>query len=67
MRQLTPRDQFRALTLETMIKHFTVTEIEAMAGKSINKKMGGYLAEIMPWIWAEMLRALQKVKADMQI
>jgi hypothetical protein len=74
MRKLTPFDKIAALTVEAMVKHFTVAEIEAMTtfyssveGKSIMKKTGVYMGEILPKIQAEVLRALEGVRAQMQI
>jgi hypothetical protein len=55
-----------ALTLETMPKHFTTKEINAMAtfyatpeGASIMKKFGAYMADIMPAIQTQVIEALQ--------
>lgn len=52
---------------EAMTRHFTVTEIAALAdfyatdvGKSSMKKMGAYTAEIMPLVQTEVLKAQQK-------
>jgi hypothetical protein len=74
MKKLTPVDRLKALTLEGVARHFTVTEIDALTrfygspeGKSIMKKFGPYMGELMPQIQAEVLRALQKVKEEMKI
>src|SRR5262245_41120055 len=59
MRKMVVPDTLRAMTLETMPRHFTVAEIEAMTafygspeGKSIMKKFGPYMGELMPRIQA---------------
>jgi len=74
MKKVTQLDKIKALTLEGMVKHFTVAEIDALtsfyssaAGKAIMKKFGVYMGEILPGIQAEVLRALQAVRAEMQI
>ena len=55
-----------SLTIETMPKHFTSKEINAMAtfygtpeGASIMKKFGAYMADIMPAIQTQVIEALQ--------
>ena len=58
----------------SMLKHFTADELAAIAdlytspvGQSAMKKMGVYMAEVMPIIEAEVMRALgelQKAKAE---
>ena len=58
----------------SMVKHFTAEETAAIAdlyespaGQSAMKKMGVYMAEVMPVIEAEIMRAvgeLQKRKAE---
>jgi len=59
---------------ESMIRHFSADELAAIAdlyespvGKSAMTKMGPYMADVMPTIEAEILRAfgeLQKIKAE---
>ena len=58
----------------SMLKHFTADELAAIAdlyespvGQSAMSKMGAYLAEVMPVIEAELVRAVdefQKKKAE---
>jgi hypothetical protein len=74
MKKLTPLDKIEALTFEAIVKYFTAAEIEAMTnfyssveGKSITKKLGIYMGEMMPKIQAEVLRALQEVRTEMRI
>jgi hypothetical protein len=74
MKKMVGPDTVRAMTMEAMPRHFTVAEIEAMTtfygspeGKSIMKKFGPYMGDLMPRVQAEVLRALQKVKEEMRI
>ncbi len=53
---------------DSMVKHFTVTEINALAdfyesptGYSVMKKMGVYTADVMPVIQQEVMRAVQNL------
>lgn len=52
---------------ESMAKHFTAAEIKALAdfystdaGQSAMKKMGVYMADVMPVVQAEVARAFKK-------
>jgi hypothetical protein len=74
MRKLVPVDAMQAVTIETMSRHFTVNEIEAMTrfqsspeGKAIMGKLGGYMGELMPQIQREVLRALDRAREEMRI
>src|SRR4051812_18942953 len=56
----------KAMT-DAMVKHFTVQELKALAdfygspvGKSAMGKFGAYMAEVMPTIQAEMIKAQAK-------
>ena len=56
----------RAMT-DAMVKHFTVQELKALAdfygspvGKSAMAKFGDYMADVMPTIQAEMIKAQAK-------
>ena len=53
----------------SMVARFTVGEIDALAdfygspeGKSVMKKLGLYMADVMPVIEAETMRAVERVK-----
>ena len=55
--------------IESMTKHFTAEELDAMAdfygskvGKSVMEKMGKYMAEAMPFMQQQMMAAVQKAK-----
>lgn len=55
----------------SMIRNFTADELAAMAdlfespeGKSAMKKMGSYMAEVMPVIEAEVMRAIGQLQRD---
>jgi hypothetical protein len=74
MRKLVPVDAMQAVTIETMSRHFTVAEIEAMTkfqsspeGKAIMGKLGVYMGELMPQIQREVLRALAQAREEMRI
>src|SRR5262245_5364100 len=74
MRRLVPIDALQAVTIETLSRHFTVAEIEAMTrfqsspeGKAIMGKLGGYMDELMPQVKREVLRALEQARQEMQI
>jgi hypothetical protein len=68
--QSTVRPYFlKHLTIENLVKHFTVDEIDAMTrfnaspeGRSILKKFGPYMADLMPAIQAELLRVAAEIK-----
>ena len=56
-----------------MVKHFTTDELKALAdfysspvGKSAMKKMGSYMADLMPVIQAEVLKAQAKANKEAQ-
>ena len=62
-------DVINNASLESMVKHFTTDELSALAdfydlpvAKTAMLKMGVYMAEIMPVIQAEMLRAAGEVQ-----
>jgi hypothetical protein len=59
-----------AAMVDSMVHHFTVAEIDALArfygspaGKSVMQKFGLYMADIMPVIQAETRKALSKARA----
>ena len=56
---------------DSMIKNFTADELKSLAdfygspvGKSAMKKFGTYMADVMPSIQAEVLKAQAKVNAE---
>ena len=74
MRKLVPVDAMQAVTIETMSRHFTVDEIDAMTrfqsspeGRAIMGKLGGYMGELMPQVQREVLRALEQAREEMRI
>ena len=74
MMKITRLDTVKALTVDGIAKHFTVAEIDAMTkfygsaeGQAIVKKLGLYMGDVLPAIQAELFRALQEVRAEMQI
>lgn len=59
------------ITLETVVKHFTVKEINALTafysspeGRSISRKFGAYLADVMPAIQQELEEALEEIEKE---
>lgn len=59
--------------LASMAQHFTVKELKALAafygspeGRSAMKKFGPYMADVMPVIQQEMLRAQQQLERQSQ-
>jgi len=60
-------DAFAQLMTDSMVKHFTAEELKALAdfysspvGKSAMKKFGAYMADIMPHIQVEIMKAYTK-------
>jgi len=61
-----------SLMKNAMIKHFTADELKALAdfygspiGKSAMKKFGAYMADIMPHIQTEIMKAQKKAFEEM--
>jgi len=61
----------KAMT-DAMVKHFTTEELKALAdfygspvGKSAMQKFGAYMADIMPTMEAEIMKAQAKVNQSM--
>lgn len=55
--------------IKSMTKNFTVTEIEALTrfyaspeGKSVMRKMGVYMADVLPVIQAQMTAAAERIR-----
>jgi hypothetical protein len=60
----------KAMT-DAMVKHFTTDELKALAdfygspvGKSAMQKFGAYMAEVMPAIQSEVLKAQSKAMSS---
>ena len=58
---------------KAMVKHFTAEELRALAdfygspvGKSAMKKFGGYMADVMPSIQTEVMKAQAKANQELQ-
>jgi hypothetical protein len=56
-----------------LVKHFTTEELKALAdfysspvGKSAMKKMSGYMADLMPTIQTEVMKAQAKANSESQ-
>ena len=61
------------VTKDSLIKHFTAEELKALAdfygsdvGKSVTKKFGIYMAEVMPVIQQESMKAGEKAYEQLQ-
>ena len=59
--------------LASMVRHFTVREISALTefqesaeGQSVMKKFAGYMADVMPTLQEELVRAVQQVESGNQ-
>jgi len=59
-------------TTDAMIKHFTTEELKALAdfygsavGKSAMQKFGAYMADIMPTMQAEIMKAQAKLNQSL--
>jgi len=72
---MTTQLDINALTkamLDSMVKHFTTEELKALAdfygspvGKSAMQKFGAYMAEVMPTIQAEIMKAQAKANQSL--
>lgn len=63
--QMVHSEHIEKITLEAIVKHFTVKEINALAafygspeGRSISKKFNAYMADVMPAIQQELAGAM---------
>ncbi|RPI16503.1 MAG: DUF2059 domain-containing protein [Acidobacteriales bacterium] len=66
-------ERIEKLTREALIKHFTVREINALTafygspeGRSITKKFGAYLADVMPAMQQELSNAIEEIHKEIQ-
>ena len=66
LRKMVKIDVLEKASLASMVKHFTVGELNALAdfygspeGRSVMGKMGAYMAEILPVIQGEIMRAMK--------
>jgi hypothetical protein len=57
---------------DAMVKNFTADELKALAdfygspvGKSAMKKFGSYMADVMPVVQAELMKAMAKTNSQM--
>lgn len=65
--------KLKTVTLAAMVKHFTADELNAMAdfygsaaGQSVVRKMGAYMADVLPVIQVETVRVLQEIMRDLK-
>ena len=66
-------DRIEKITLEAVTKHFTVKEINALTafygspeGRSITRKFGAYIADVMPAIQEELAAAVEEIHKEVQ-
>ena len=66
-------DVLERAMLASMVRHFTVREISALTefqgsaeGRSVMKKFAGYMADVMPTLQEELVRAMQQVESGNQ-
>ena len=64
-------DRIEKITLDAIVKHFTVKEINALTafygspeGRSITKKFSSYMADVMPVIQQELTKVVGEVHTD---
>jgi hypothetical protein len=69
--QVVTSERIERITLEAIVKHFTVREINALAafygspeGRSIAKKFTAYMADVMPAIQQELADVIDKIHKD---
>jgi len=67
------REATYRISLNALVKHFTVNEIKALTafygspeGKSVRHKLGDYMADVMPQVHQEMIATLQKLQQEQQ-
>jgi uncharacterized protein len=66
-------ERIEKITLDAVVKHFTVREIDALTafygspeGKSITKKFGAYIADVMPALQEELGKAVDEIRFGVQ-
>ena len=66
-------DVLEQAMLASMVRHFTVQEINVLAefqgspeGQSVMKQFGGYMADLMPTLQQEMVRAVEQIELGNQ-
>ncbi|HSW51410.1 MAG TPA: DUF2059 domain-containing protein [Bryobacteraceae bacterium] len=64
-------EKIEKITLDAIVKHFTVREINALAafygspeGRSISRKFTAYMADVMPAIQHQLADAIEKVHKE---
>jgi hypothetical protein len=66
-------NRIEKITLDALTKHFTVKEINALTafyaspeGRSITKKFGAYIADVMPAMQEELALAVEEIHKEVQ-
>jgi hypothetical protein len=64
-------EKMKEATIEIMAKHFTTRELNAMTnfysspeGKSVLKKLGPYMSDVVQWTQAEVQRAVMEMRSQ---
>lgn len=71
LRKVIKVERIEEITLQAVAKHFTVKEINALAafysspeGRSISRKFGAYMADVMPVIQQELQEAMEEIHKE---
>jgi hypothetical protein len=71
LRKVIKVERIEEITLQAVAKHFTVKEINALAafysspeGRSISRKFGAYMADVMPAIQQELEEAIEEIHKE---
>jgi len=71
LRKVIKAERIEEITLQAVTKHFTVKEINALAafysspeGRSISRKFGAYMADVMPAIQLELEEAMEVIEKE---
>lgn len=72
LRKVIKVERIEEITLQAVAKHFTVKEINALAafysspeGRSISRKFGAYMADVMPAIQQELEEAMEEIHKEL--
>ncbi|MGQ9635029.1 MAG: DUF2059 domain-containing protein [Bryobacteraceae bacterium] len=72
LRKVIKVERIEEITLQAVAKYFTVKEINALAafysspeGRSISRKFGAYMADVMPAIQQELEEAMEEIHKEL--
>lgn len=73
LRKVLKSERLEELTLNAVVKHFTVQEINALSafyssreGRSITRKFGAYMSDVMPALQDELEQAMEEIHKEVQ-